>query len=112
MDRASQSTASVCISELISYWYSKGELDIIKRVEREVLFVFLKANTEFYTIMNAVATCLKISGIAYLEGKFSQFVAKLLLLLNDNDKNSAKPTPPLNAYMVYISSHIGKSRGM
>lgn len=24
MDRASQSTASVCINELISYWYSKG----------------------------------------------------------------------------------------
>lgn len=65
-----------------------------------MLFVFLKINTEFYIIMNAVATCLKISNLAYLEGKFPQFIAKLLLFLNDNDKNSAKPTPPLNAYMV------------
>jgi hypothetical protein len=112
MDRASQSTASICVSELISYWYSKGEIDMIKKVEREVLFVFLKTNTEFYTIMNGVATCLKISNLGYLDGKFPQFVAKLLLFLNDNDRNSAKPTPPLNAYLVTSQFIVGKGGGM
>jgi hypothetical protein len=62
--------------------------------------VFLKINSKFYIVMTAIANCLDVLGLTYLDGKFPQFIAKLLQFLNDNDKKSAKPTPPLNAYMV------------
>lgn len=51
--------------------------------------------------MDAIAICLKISGLQYLEGKFTAFIIKLLIFLSEQDKGpTAKAGTPLNSYMV------------
>jgi hypothetical protein len=84
-------------------------LEIIRRIEKELLFVFLKVNAEFYIIMDAIALCLKISGLSILDGKFTAFVNKLIVFLSEQDKGpTAKAATPLNSYMVYTKYYLSR----
>ena len=53
VDKASQATATVCINELIKFWYANQAREYLDLVAKEVFSIILKINSEYHEIFMA-----------------------------------------------------------
>lgn len=98
VDKASQSTATVCINELLKFWYSKSEKEYLDLVSKDIFSIILKINSEYHEIFMAVIILIEHKGLAFFENRLPNFLSKIIPIID----GTREGINSFNAYMVKI----------
>lgn len=105
VDKASQSTAAVCINEMVQYWMLKKSNGLYQKnlesVSAEMLNVVLRLNCEYHEIFMCMVAFIDYQGLAFFRNKLLQVLSKILGVINRLEPKSSKETTNnFNSYMV------------
>lgn len=99
VDKASQATATVCINELVKFWFGAQSKEYLDLVSKEIFSVILKINSEYHEIFMTAIILIEVKGLTFFENKLANFISKILPIIDGTREGSNN----FNSYMCKVN---------